>query len=119
MRIRKAYLENPCTSVLGSVNYHELHEMNLMSLGMDYDSAHSASNRVEGRARNEHIEDVEHLIELEKKKYENRIIERSHLNGTMGLHADTKLHHKSHHDSHSKMKHKTTHQPSGLVTMRS
>jgi len=84
--------------------YHELYEMNKMADGMKYDDAHTLANRVEGKARNEHKDDIDRLIDLEKKRYEDRIIEKSHFNGTLALHQDNKLHHQHHREiNHNKM----------------
>jgi hypothetical protein len=81
--------------------YHELLEHSKMLMGLNYDSAHIMANKAEGRLR--HSNDLHEVDRLIKKMIDlNRdiITEKSHYNGTLALHQETKLHHQHHQNRH-------------------
>jgi hypothetical protein len=80
--------------------YHELFEYNKMSMGIDYESAHILANRMEGKARKEHGDQLHKMIQKELDKTAGTISERSHFNGTLKLHVDSSGAHHAHHHKH-------------------
>jgi hypothetical protein len=94
--------------------YHELFEYNKMAMGMNYEDAHILANRMEGKARKEHGEQLEQMIRKELDKTQGTISERSHFNGTLKLHTDGA----SHHLYHRKMNRKEKFRDNSLTIVR-
>ena len=93
---------------------HEWHEVKKMLKGMSYDDAHVLANRVEGKARKDHHENLDDIIQREIQKNNDMIAERSHFNGTLKLHVDGV----SHHSHHKKSKRKESFRNNGLAIVR-
>jgi len=95
--------------------FHEIHEYNIMSKGIPYETAHAWSNRAEGKLRAAKGKGLEEAIKREIAHNEDRIVERSHYNGTLALHQDTSKHHQ-HHFQHHKTEHNR--HKSGIVSLK-
>jgi hypothetical protein len=75
---------------------HEWYEFNKMGQGMSYDDAHVLANRVEGKARKDHHENLDILITNEVLKHGDRIAGNSIFNGAVQRNADSSIHHQHH-----------------------
>jgi hypothetical protein len=94
--------------------FHELYEHHKMAMGMNYDDAHLLANKIEGKARNTDEKTLDEMIKREMEKNKGMIFERSHFNGTLGLHKGNG----EHHAFHRKRDHHERRRPNALAMVR-